>query len=187
MGTHASQQLHSGPQRHTLTCALGAQPHQGGGQEGSKASGGWHSYGGKGKKLGKRFIYSKQETHPTRPGNLALAPEWGLCMLPLPSHPREWVLRGEAAAQCPWPSLRGHPATCQGSGRSPPAQRSLPPPHPHYMWRPIPKPKLHREDRGAKPCPRRWISRSPCLRPKCISKKGSCQSHATRPLTPAEK
>lgn len=39
------------------------------------------------KELGKHFICSRLETHPTRPGNLALAPEWGLCMLPPPSRP----------------------------------------------------------------------------------------------------
>lgn len=40
-----------------------------------------------GKELGKHFICSPLETHPTRPGNLALAPEWGLCVLPPPSRP----------------------------------------------------------------------------------------------------
>lgn len=73
--TQASLQLHARSYRHTLQRAPEAQPGQDGGQEGSKASGDWHPFGGKGKELGKPFICSRKETHPTHPGNLALDPE----------------------------------------------------------------------------------------------------------------
>ena len=53
------------------------------------------------KELGKHFICSRLETHPTRPGNLALAPEWGLCMPPPPSRPGcgYWGLGGGEASR----------------------------------------------------------------------------------------
>lgn len=84
--SQAGPQLHTRSRRHTLTRAPAAQPLLG---EDKQAAGlpvaSAHLEARK--ELGKHFICSRLETHPTRPGNLALAPEWGLCMLPPPSRP----------------------------------------------------------------------------------------------------
>jgi len=91
------------------------------------------------KELGKHFICSRLETHPTRPGNLALAPEWGLCMPPPPSRPGCGYRDGgggEAShtmslAKRQGPLSHPVPGPCQGPGWSPSDWRS--PLHPHPL------------------------------------------------------
>lgn len=146
------------------------------------------------KELGKRFICSRLETHPTRPGNLALAPEWGLCMPPPPSRPGCGYRDGgvvRPATPCPWPSVRGHSAT-QSLGHARAQAGVLQTGGALFTLIPstfrghFPKPACRGKSVEPGRAPAGPGSPSvPCLRSTYVPKPGSCQSHATGPLTAA--
>lgn len=182
---------HTRSRRHTLTRAPAAQPLPG---EDKQAAGlpvaSAHLEARK--ELGKHFICSRLETHPTRPGNLALAPEWGLCMLPPPSRPGcgYWG-GGGPATPCPWPGIRGHPAT-QSLGHARAQAGVLQTGEAHFTLIPstfrghFPNPACRGKSEEPGRAPAGPGSPSvPCLRPTYVPRPGSCQSHATGPLTAA--
>ena len=115
-----------------------------------------------GKELGKHFICSRLETHPTRPGNLALAPEWGLCVLPPPCRPGCGYQGGEAGRTVSLAEHQGPPSHIPGPKLESPRPEEPPssPSPPHLEA--TPQPSLQREDRAARQSPGwHWISRYP--------------------------
>ena len=100
---------------------------------------------------------------------------------------------GGPATPCPWPGIRGHPAT-QSLGHARAQAGVLQTGEAHFTLIPstfrghFPNPACRGKSEEPGRAPAGPGSPSvPCLRPTYVPRPGSCQSHATGPLTAASR